>query len=440
MKRMARALAGVAGAVLALGAVGAATSPPAHAAPLQQVTSFGANPSNLGMYVYVPDNVPADAPIVVAIHYCTGSAQAMYSGTQFDELANQYGYIVIYPSATRSGTCFDVSSPQALKRGGGSDPVGIASMVSYVQSHYDTDPERVFVTGTSSGAMMTQVMLANYPDVFAAGSAFAGVPASCFATTDGSSWNSQCAQGRIDRTPTQWGDLVRAAYPGYTGERPRVQLWHGTNDETLDYANFREAVEQWTNVHGLTTTPAATDTPQSGQTRTRYGSAGPQAPVEAISLSGVSHNLPVNALEALRFFGLTTPAPDPDPGPDPGPDPDPDPGPDPVDMCAVSYSANSWNTGFTGSVTVTNIGPAPISGWTLTWSFSGGQQVTQAWGSTVTQSGSTVTQSGSTVTAVNAPWNGSIAPDASVQFGFNGTHSGTNPAPTGFTLNGAPCR
>lgn len=425
MKRMARALAGIAGAVLALGAVGTTMSPPAHAAQLQQVTNFGANPSNLGMYMYVPDNLPADAPIVVAIHYCTGSAQAMYSGTQFDELANQYGYIVIYPQATRSGACFDVSSPQALKRGGGSDPVGIASMVSYVQSRYDTDPERVFVTGTSSGAMMTQVMLADYPDVFAAGSSFAGVPASCFATTDGSSWNSQCAQGQVNKTPQQWGDLVRAAYPGYTGERPRVQLWHGTNDETLNYANFGEAVEQWTNVHGLTTTPAATDTPQSGYTRSRYGSTGPQAAVEAISLAGVTHNLPVNALEALRFFGLTTPAPDPDP--------DPDPDPEPVDMCAVTYSANSWNTGFTGAVTVTNVGSTPINGWTLTWSFAGGQRVTQFWSSTVTQSGSTVT-------AVNAPWNGSIAPNASVQFGFNGSHSGANPAPTGFTLNGAPCR
>ncbi len=431
MRHTMRTLAVIAGAVLALGAVGTTASPPAHAAQLQQVTNFGANPSNLGMYVYVPDNLPADAPIVVAIHYCTGSAQAMYSGTQFDELANQYGYIVIYPSATRSGACFDVSSPQALKRGGGSDPVGIASMVSYVQSRYDTDPERVFVTGTSSGAMMTQVMLANYPDVFAAGASFAGVPASCFATTDGSSWNSQCSQGQINRTPQQWGDLVRAAYPGYTGERPRAQLWHGTNDETLNYANFREAVEQWTDVHGLTTTPAATDTPQSGSTRTRYGSTGPQAPVEAISLAGTSHNLPVNALEALRFFGLTTPAPDPDPDPDP--DPEPDPGPTPVDMCEVTYRATSWSTGFTGSVTVTNIGPAPINGWTLTWSFAGDQRVTQAWGSTVTQSGTTVT-------AVNAPWNSSIAEDASVQFGFNGSHSGSNPAPKIFTLNGAPCR
>ena len=56
-------------------------------------------------------------------------------------------------------------------------------MVRYVQQRYTTDTSRVFVTGVSSGAMMTQVLLATYPDVFAAGSAFAGVPATCFATT-----------------------------------------------------------------------------------------------------------------------------------------------------------------------------------------------------------------------------------------------------------------
>ena len=63
----------------------------------------------------------------------TGTGPALYNGTQFDELASRYGFIVIYPSATRSGNCFDVSSPQALRRDGGSDPVGIRSMLSYVQ-------------------------------------------------------------------------------------------------------------------------------------------------------------------------------------------------------------------------------------------------------------------------------------------------------------------
>jgi acetylxylan esterase len=271
-----------------------------HAASLREVAGFGTNPSNLRM--------PNNAPILVANHYCTGTGPALYSGTQFAALADRYGFIVIYPSATRSGQCFDVSTSQALTRGGGSDPVGIISMVNYVKQNYNVDATRVFATGVSSGAMMTNVLLGLYPDVFKAGAAFAGVPFGCFATTDGSTWNSACANGTVNKTPQEWGNVMRAAYPGYNGARPRIQLWHGTADDTLRYPNFNEAIELWTNIHGLSQTPTYTDSPQAGATRTRYGSAGDQAQVEAISLQGTGHNLPVNAAEAIRFFGLTTPA------------------------------------------------------------------------------------------------------------------------------------
>ncbi|MCP2167234.1 extracellular catalytic domain type 1 short-chain-length polyhydroxyalkanoate depolymerase [Goodfellowiella coeruleoviolacea] len=279
--------------------------PSASAATLTEVTNFGNNPSGLRMHLYVPNTVAARPAVVVAVHYCTGSGPAFYSGTEFARLADQYGFIVIYPSATRSGSCFDVSSAQALRHNGGSDPVGIVSMVNHVLQRNNADPNRVYVTGASSGAMMTNVLLGAYPDVFKAGAAFSGVPFGCFATTDGSSWNSTCANGQLIRTPQQWGDLVRAAYPGYSGARPRMQLWHGTADNTLRYPNFQEEIKQWTNVFGLSQTPSSTDYPQSGWTRTRYGSGGTVA-VEAISLQNVGHNLPMSgmALRAIQFFGL----------------------------------------------------------------------------------------------------------------------------------------
>jgi acetylxylan esterase len=92
--------------------------------------------------------------------------------------------------------------------------------------------------------MMTNVLLMDYPDIFRAGAAFAGVPAGCFATTDPSRWNNECAVGHITQTAQQWGDIVRNAYPGYTGPRPRMQLWHGTSDTTLNYVNFGEEIKQ----------------------------------------------------------------------------------------------------------------------------------------------------------------------------------------------------
>ncbi len=281
----------------------------AWAASLVQVTDFGANPSNLLMHLYVPDNHPPRPAILVAVHYCGGSGPAFFSGTEFAKLADQYGFIVIYPTATRSSKCFDVYSAQALHRDGGSDPVAIKSMIDWTIANRSGDASRVYVSGASSGAMMTNVLLGDYPDVFKAGAAFSGVPATCFATTPPNEWNSDCANGNIIETAQQWGDAARGMFPGYTGPRPRMQLWHGTADTTLRYPNFGEEIKQWTNVQGLNQNPSFTDNPQPGWTRTRYGGTGAMAPVEGISLQNVGHTLPQPGMAAMAiaFFGLSSP-------------------------------------------------------------------------------------------------------------------------------------
>ena len=427
-------LLGAAVVAAGLATLAAVTAPgPAAAAALTEVTNFGANPSNLRMYLYVPDTVAARPGLLVVNHYCTGSGPAMYSGTQFAALADRYGYLVVYPSVTRSSQCFDVSSPQALRRDGGSDPVGIRSMVDYVRQRYPVDANRIFTTGVSSGAMMTNVLLGLYPDVFSAGAAFAGVPFGCFATTNGSEWNSECANGQVVKTPQQWGDLVRNAYPGYSGRRPRMQLWHGTNDETLRYPNFTEEIKQWTNVNGLSQTPAYTDSPQSGYTRTRYGGTGGTATVEAISMQGVSHNLPVDAAQAVRFFGLDTSTPPTSPPPTSTPPTTPPPTtPPPSGGCRVAYAVNSWNTGLTASVTITNTAATAVNGWSLAFTLPAGQTVTNGWNATYAPTSGAVT-------ARNVSYNGTIAPNGSVDIGFQATHTGNTGKPTSVTLNGTAC-
>ncbi len=100
--------------------------------------------------------------------------------------------------------------------------------------------------------------------------------------------------------------------------------------------------------------------------------------------------------------------------------------------CRVEYKVtNQWTGGFGGDVTLTNLGDA-VDGWTLTWSFTAGQTVTQAWNATVTQAGVVVT-------ARNASYNAAIATNASVDFGFNGSWTATNPVPVDFALNGTAC-
>jgi hypothetical protein len=101
----------------------------------------------------------------------------------------------------------------------------------------------------------------------------------------------------------------------------------------------------------------------------------------------------------------------------------------------VKYTLNQWNTGFTAEVKPINNGATAISGWTLTWSFANGQQITGSWNATVTQSGANVTASNPA-----GHWNGTLAANGgSATFGFQATHTGTNTIPSNFTLNGTAC-
>jgi len=99
--------------------------------------------------------------------------------------------------------------------------------------------------------------------------------------------------------------------------------------------------------------------------------------------------------------------------------------------CGVVYTANSWNTGFTANIVITNLGDS-LSSWKLEFDYVGNQVVTNAWNSVSAQSGKHVTLS-------NAAWNGSLGTNGTVNPGFQGTYSGTNADPTSFKLNGTTC-
>ena len=103
--------------------------------------------------------------------------------------------------------------------------------------------------------------------------------------------------------------------------------------------------------------------------------------------------------------------------------------------CHVSYTVNSdWGSGFNVGITINNTGSTALSSWTLTWTWSGNQQISGAWNGNESQSGAAVT-------ITNASWNGSIAAGGNVSgIGFNGSYSGSNAAPTAFRLNGALCQ
>jgi poly(hydroxyalkanoate) depolymerase family esterase len=429
MRRISKALAAV-GAAVAFAALTVAAGPAApasaSAASLTQVTNFGADPGGAQMYVYVPDTRPAAPAILLALHGCGGSGPGFYSGSEFASLADRYGFIVIYPSAEQQagfGKCWDTWSDAAKVRGGGSDPVSLVSMITYAEQTYHGDANRVYVTGSSSGGMMTDEMLALYPDVFKAGAAYMGVPFDCFANAaDYPPGTSKCTGGSMVRTAQEWGDEARAADPGYSGPRPPIQLWHGTADTLVPYQLLQEDIKQWTNVFGLSQSPTSTDTPQSGWSRSRFADASGKVDVEAYSIQGAGHVLPQTGMAAyaIHFFGLD------------GGGSQPPPPPPPSGACRVADSVSAWNNGMTENITVTNTGTSAVNGWALAFTLASGQSVTNSWNATISPSSGQVTAS-------NVSYNAAIAPGGSVTFGFQATQTGNAAAPTGFTLNGAAC-
>lgn len=124
---------------------------------LQQITDLYPDQSGKAkMYVYVPPQLAPKPAIIVALHFCTGTAEAYFTGSPYAQLADEKGFVVIYPESPHEGTCWDVSSRETLSHGGSSsDSASIASMVGYALKKYGGDASKVFVTGSSSGAMMT---------------------------------------------------------------------------------------------------------------------------------------------------------------------------------------------------------------------------------------------------------------------------------------------
>jgi len=99
--------------------------------------------------------------------------------------------------------------------------------------------------------------------------------------------------------------------------------------------------------------------------------------------------------------------------------------------CDVTYTTNSWDTGFTANLTIRNLGD-PMTSWRLEFTFPGNQRITQGWSAEWSQSGANVT-------ATNMPWNGNLGTGASTTIGFNGSYSGTNDSPNSFRVNGVTC-
>ncbi|MEU8542566.1 glycoside hydrolase family 48 protein [Streptomyces sp. NPDC048717] len=102
-------------------------------------------------------------------------------------------------------------------------------------------------------------------------------------------------------------------------------------------------------------------------------------------------------------------------------------------QCSVDYkTTNDWGSGFTADVTLTNRATTPLDGWSLSYAYTGDQHLSSGWNGTWSQSGKTVTVTG-------ADWNRTVAAGSAVTAGAQFAYTGTNAAPTSFSVNGTPC-
>lgn len=266
---------------------GPATSP----GRLVEVTSFGSNPGNLRMYEHIPGGLAPGRPLVVVLHGCTGTARGYDDEGGWTALAERLRFAVLLPEQQQENNgsvCWNFFLPKGNTRGAG-EPASIKSMVDWEVANHGVDPNRIYVTGLSAGAAMTNVMLATYPDVFKAGAPIAGVAFKC---ATNAAETVPCNQGTTSKSPQEWGDLVRAA-SSWTGPWPRVSVWHGTADGTVSVKAMPEIVKQWTNVAGADQSADTNDT-VAGYPHAVYRDAAGNAVVETFTITGMGHGQPVD--------------------------------------------------------------------------------------------------------------------------------------------------
>jgi poly(hydroxyalkanoate) depolymerase family esterase len=277
-------------ALLASARKKAVPAPDSRPTGLRELMGFGANPGNLRMFAYAPEHLPPKAPLVIALHGCTQTADEYDRGSGWSSLADRLGFAIVYPQqqpTKNPKNCFSWFLPGDITRGHG-EALSIKEMVEHAVRTFDADRSKVFVTGLSAGGAMASVMLATYPELFAGGAIIAGLPYGCARNVQQAFEAMFAEQGEPAQT---LGDRVRAA-SGYRGPWPKLSVWHGTSDPIVKPSNGEAIIRQWINVHGLSDNPSYQESLGS-HTRRVWSDEEGQALIEAFSIDGMTHGVPL---------------------------------------------------------------------------------------------------------------------------------------------------
>jgi poly(hydroxyalkanoate) depolymerase family esterase len=284
-----------------LGIYGRGFSPVPNS-PLVEVTGFGSNPGALKMFAFVPEHLQRAPALVVVLHGCGQTASGYDFGTGWSTLAKRYGFALLMPeqqASNNANTCFNWFNPEDTRRGRG-EACSIRQMIARMVDDHKIDAQRIFVTGLSAGGAMTSVMLATYPDVFAAGAVIAGLP---FGVASNVREALNGMMQSSSRPASELGDLVRKATRSlYKGSWPKVSVWHGSADRTVNPANANEIVKQWLDVHQLPLTPMSAGE-VDGYPREVWWNADGETVVESYTITDMAHGTPLGISGNDEHYG-----------------------------------------------------------------------------------------------------------------------------------------
>jgi poly(hydroxyalkanoate) depolymerase family esterase len=273
---------------------------PRQRSPLVEVTGFGANPGDLRMFSYVPDDLRQRPALVVVLHGCGQTAAGYDFGAGWSSLAKRYGFALLMPQQQPSNNaqgCFNWFNPEDTVRDRG-EACSIRQMIARMVGDQGIDENKIFVTGLSAGGAMTSVMLATYPETFAGGAVIAGLPF-------GVATNVREALSGMFQSPArpadELGDLVRNA-SNHKGPWPKLSVWHGSADRMVNPGNADEIVKQWLDVHHLPAAPMS-ETTVDGYPRQIWWNADGETIVESYTITDMAHGTPLGIGDNDEHYG-----------------------------------------------------------------------------------------------------------------------------------------
>jgi len=198
-------------------------------------------------FVYTPVNyqVGTAVPLLVMLHGCTQTALDFATGTSMNLLAEQYGFVVVYPQQTSTynqSLCWNWFTTANQYRGSG-EPASIVGMIQAIQqdtTRWTIDPSRIYVAGLSAGGAMAVILGVTYPDLFAAIGVHSGLEYQA-ATNVGGGLKAMRSGGP---DPLRQGLVAYTAMNSFSRIVPTI-VFHGTNDGVVAPVNGDQVIQQW---------------------------------------------------------------------------------------------------------------------------------------------------------------------------------------------------